>query len=362
MITSPTLVLDKLKVKANIQKMVTLANQSALELRPHFKTHQSLEIGKWFRDVGVQSITVSSLKMAEYFANDGWKSITIAFPVNILEVDKINELASNIDLRILVTDEIVIKKLDSKLSNQLGVYIELDPDYNRSGIPILNFEQLKSLKKIISNTNHLHFEGFYTHAGHSYKCRSRNEVRKLNVSIFKNLRALKKEFNDPICYGDTPSCSILSDFEPVSQLSPGNFVFYDWTQFNIGSCTTEEIAVSMYCPVVAKYPERNELLIHGGAVHFSKDSFLDDSNTPFYGIIAEKFDDGWGNPVPGNFLKSISQEHGVIACTQTYFDEIEIGDVIPILPIHSCLTADLMGEYLTLTGQEIDHMNKKIFR
>lgn len=28
---------------------------------------------------GIQSITVSSLQMAEYFVEDGWKDITVAF-------------------------------------------------------------------------------------------------------------------------------------------------------------------------------------------------------------------------------------------------------------------------------------------
>ena len=61
MITTPTLILDEEKCKANIKRMVDKANQNNIVLRPHFKTHQSLEIGRWFKDIGINKITASSI-------------------------------------------------------------------------------------------------------------------------------------------------------------------------------------------------------------------------------------------------------------------------------------------------------------
>ncbi len=361
MITSPTLILDTEKVKKNIKRMMTKANELNVELRPHFKTHQSHEIGRWFRDSGVQGITVSSIKMAEYFCYDGWSSITIAFPVNILEANRLDDLAEKIDIRVLATHFEVLRRLNDSISNEIGVYIELDPGYNRSGIPIDEFETLLQLKSFILDSDKLRFEGFYTHAGHSYKCRSKKEIEELVHPILEDLAKLKNEFNDPICFGDTPSCSVLDDFGSISQISPGNFVFYDWTQFNIGSCNIEDIGVAMFCPVVAKYPRRNELLIHGGAVHFSKDSFTDESGNTLFGVVTNKEESGWGKVIDGVSLKSISQEHGIIQCTPFYFNEVHIGDIIPILPIHSCLMADLMGGYVTPNNENIDHLSLKIY-
>jgi D-serine deaminase-like pyridoxal phosphate-dependent protein len=41
------------------------------------------------------------------------------------------------------------------------------------------------------------------------------------------------------------------------------------------------------------------------------------------------------------YLKGISQEHGVIvAPDKKFFDNTKIGDLVYILPIHSCLAAD----------------------
>ena len=87
-ITSPTLLLDQKKCLANLRRIADKAKRNNVNFRPHFKTHQSKIIGRWFKDFGVNAITTSSLQMAEYFALDGWDDITVAIPVNILEIDQ----------------------------------------------------------------------------------------------------------------------------------------------------------------------------------------------------------------------------------------------------------------------------------
>jgi D-serine deaminase-like pyridoxal phosphate-dependent protein len=71
-IIEPTLLLDEVKCKSNILKMVEKAERNGVRLRPHFKTHQSHAVGQWFRAAGVRAITTSSLRMACYFVADGW--------------------------------------------------------------------------------------------------------------------------------------------------------------------------------------------------------------------------------------------------------------------------------------------------
>ena len=55
----PFLQLDEVKVRNNIKKMAAKASGSGIKFRPHFKTHQSLEIGNWFREFPIDGITVS---------------------------------------------------------------------------------------------------------------------------------------------------------------------------------------------------------------------------------------------------------------------------------------------------------------
>ena len=97
-ISRPGLILNKEKCTANIKRMVQKAATSGVDFRPHFKTHQSLQVGKWFKDMGVNKITVSSLSMASYFLNDGWNNITVAFPLNLREMDFLDELAGKAEI------------------------------------------------------------------------------------------------------------------------------------------------------------------------------------------------------------------------------------------------------------------------
>ncbi|MDR9419043.1 alanine racemase [Gracilimonas sp.] len=347
----PTLHLDTNICRNNIQKMNEKADRNSVEFRPHFKTHQSKKVGRMFRDVGVNSITVSSIKMAEYFIEDGWKDVTIAFPANILAIDSYNQIASKCDLKTLVISKEVVKKLDAGLSESVGLYIEIDPDYGRSGIPVGDFQKIRDVLDAISAAENMYTAGFYCHAGHTYKARSRNEVLDIAGKTLKKLTLLKEEFPDlPICYGDTPSCSVFDDFGPLDQISPGNFVFYDWMQVEIGACSPNDIAVSMECPVIEKFEERHQVLIHGGAIHFSKD-FVEIDGTVSFGEPKLK------HLSKDTFVKSVSQEHGLIQCSPQVFDDITIGQTIEIFPIHSCLTADLMREYHTENGSVADHMN-----
>jgi len=352
MLTAPPyLQVSEATAKNNISKMVSKAEALNLELRPHFKTHQSSEIGEWFREYGIQAITVSSLKMAEYFADHGWEDITVAFPVNILESQLINTLNSRINLKILIADPSVIGFLESTLHAPLHVYVEIDPDYGRSGVSIHNKVLVSDVVNSIKSSKKLTFEGFYSHAGHSYKCRGKDEIKRLFAPLIRELSGFKNKFGGKLCWGDTPSCSVLEEFGEADQISPGNFVFYDWTQTRIDSCSYSDIAVTMQSPVIAKFPERMEILVHGGAVHFSKDSIQNEGNTLNFGqAINPK------NPEDfSNYLKSISQEHGLISCSEDFFNNTNVGDTISIYPIHSCLTANLMRAYHTEDGKIIDH-------
>ena len=59
-VTEPTMVLNEEVCKSNIARMAAKAKAANVVFRPHFKTHQSREIGEWFRASGVDKITVSS--------------------------------------------------------------------------------------------------------------------------------------------------------------------------------------------------------------------------------------------------------------------------------------------------------------
>ena len=134
----PTLVVDKERAVKNIRAMQARASNQGLQLRPHFKTHQSAEIGEWFRDLGITSITASSIEMAQYFATHGWEDITVAFPLNVRAMPEVNQLARDCRLNVWVDSVETARRLCREAEASLSVWIDIDHGYHRTGKNIRN--------------------------------------------------------------------------------------------------------------------------------------------------------------------------------------------------------------------------------
>lgn len=336
------------------------ADRHRLTFRPHFKTHQSRKIGGWFKELGVDRITVSSVEMARYFADDGWNDITIAFPHNIHETEAVNELAGKIHLNLTLLNTESIESLQSTLEHPVGIYIKIDTGARRTGIPFDHVEEIRQLKSRIEQSPNLHLEGLLTHAGHTYRANSRKEIIGIHEQTRDRLVHLKQQLQKKsetirISVGDTPSACLADEFEDIDEIRPGNFVFFDMQQYKLNVCSTDDIAVSLACPVVANHKERGQIVVYGGAVHLSKDTFQE-AGTPVYGygtIINEK---GWIMPEEKMIVSGVSQEHGILSVNPSMMKRLSIGDFVGILPAHSCLTANLMGGYRDVEGNDYDHM------
>ena len=359
-LTGPTLLLDKEKCRRNISVMAQKANRHNLIFRPHFKTHQSLVIGEWFRQSGVDKITVSSVSMAIYFANAGWKDITIAFPFNIWEMDKINRLASKITVNLLIASSETVDYLTHNLNEKVGIFIKIDTGYHRSGLQENDEAEIYKILELCLQCKNTDFKGLVTHSGNTYSAQSRDEILTIHDQTVEKINHLKKNLlrhkNDIIAsIGDTPGCRLSENFEGIDEIRPGNFVFYDLMQLNLGVCSPEEIAVAMACPVVDKNISRNQLIIYGGGIHFSKEFLKDSRGTPYYGKIVTLKEDSWSQPIEGFMLTGLSQEHGIVSGPQQMIEKYGIGDFIGVLPVHSCLTAQCMKHYVLTTSGMADH-------
>jgi len=356
-ITQPTLLLDLQKCRTNIQRMSAKATRNNLIFRPHFKTHQSIEIGKIFQELGIEKITVSSVEMAKYFADAGWQDITIAFPFNPLELSEIEKLNARINLNVLISSFKSAEKLIESTKKYFKYFIEIDTGYHRSGILAEDLDQIEKTIEVLQIQHN--FKGFLTHSGNTYHAESINEILDIHQTTLVEMQGLKSKFIDQFpdiiaSIGDTPSCNLAEDFNDIDEIRPGNFVFYDLMQYELGVCNFDEIAVCVACPVVDINPDRNQIVIYGGGIHFSKEFILQNGEKNF-GKVVNLNESCWQRSVKPSHLISLSQEHGIIQADDTLMNEISIGDLVGIIPVHSCMTANLSGSYSTLDKQILDH-------
>ena len=346
-ITRPAVVVDETRARANIRAMAAKARRCGVAFRPHFKTHQSALVGGWFADEGVDRITVSSVPMAERFAEAGWRDITIAFLVNPLELPRIANLAGYLRSRGgklgVTVDSVAAARAVAGLDTD--VWIKTDTGYGRTGVRWDAPDLLAAVLAVVESP-----AGLLTHTGHSYAARGSTALRGLFTECVDRLTVARERVGLPelkLSVGDTPCCSAVDDFTGVDEIRPGNFVYYDLMQLEIGSCTAIQLAAAAVCPVVGVYPERHEIVVHGGAVHLSKESLVLADGRCIYGRLGtldpapggQKA--GLGAVLPEAPVVSLSQEHGVVAVTNEIIGQLEIGDLVVVWPVHSCLMCDL---------------------
>lgn len=357
-IAQPTLVVDRAKALRNIDRMAAKAQRSGVRFRPHYKTHQSAAIGEWFRRTGVRYITVSSVRMAEYFADHGWDDITIAFPINRRERERLEGLSRRIRLGLTLDSAeaaswLIGTEIDAR------IWIDVDVGYHRTGVPFDDESALMETAAVARGARPgIELQGLLTHAGHSYAARSAEEVRVIYHDSVAKIGSARTALHhvgidSQISIGDTPCCSVVERFEGVDEIRPGNFVFYDLQQLRIGACTEDDLALAVACPVVACYPARAEVVIQGGAVHLSKDSVLGEHGLPIFGRVALLRSGGWDVLPKETCLRSISQEHGVISGPADILRDMTPGDLVLVLPAHACLAADALRTYVTLDGEAL---------
>lgn len=342
----PVLILDRARCRRNIKRMAKRAKKAGCDFRPHFKTHQSKTVGRWFRDVGVNGITVSSVSMATYFIEDGWDDITIAFPFFSNQLEGLKEIEKKASLRLFVNSVEDLDLLNSELNNPFKFFIEIDPGAGRSGVSYTNTELISKLIESSGHHPKSTFHGFYIHDGRTYTARSREEIQeKINPTI-DILLNLKSQFPQAvISMGDTPSASTSDRLVELDEMTPGNFVFYDYMQIQIGSCSIDDVALFAVLPVAQSISDANRTILHGGAVHLSKE-FLPFGREKNFGQII-RYSAESDISETNLFVSAISQEHGTVQ------------GLLPdsyawVCPIHSCLTANLHSNYFTTEDKEIE--------
>jgi D-serine deaminase-like pyridoxal phosphate-dependent protein len=356
---TPTLVLDEARARRNIARRAGRARRLGVRFRPHFKTHQSRRVGRIFREFGVEAVTVSSVEMAEYFAADGWRDILIAFPVNIREAEAIARLARRCHLGLLAESPDVLAKLDRTIANPVDLWIKVDVGCRRAGIDWNDADRLARTCRAAARRPRFRLRGLLTHNGRTYAARTLEALARSHADAMGKMRRARNMLaaagfpSLEISVGDTPACSRLDDFAGADEIRPGNFVLYDAMQLELGSCRERDIAAAVACPVVAVHPSRNEILLYGGAIHLSKDSFLTAEDVTSYGRVCRPRGRGWGPVLPETSVVRLSQEHAVVETTAREAARTRPGDVLFVLPAHSCLTVDLFDEYVSLDGRRI---------
>ena len=349
----PAVVVDEARARANIAAMNARANASGVRLRPHFKTHANVGVGRWFREAGIRQATVSSLAMARQFAGDGWHDLTLARLIDPRELPQLAALAHQLadvggGLGLVVDTPETAAAVRCEAGPSAPLWLKVDTGYGRSGVVWNDVGRLRAVAGAAD------FTGLLTHAGHSYHTPGA-QLPALFAETAERLAAAREAIGADLqlSVGDTPTCTVVDRFAGVDEVRPGNFIFYDLMQMEAGVCSENELAAALACPVLAVDAARKRLVLHGGAVHLSKEALATGAG-PIYGRLGTATTAGFGRLCPEAVVTSLTQEHGIVTVDPPSWDALtaglQPGDRVLVFPVHICLTCHQQDAMVTLQG------------
>lgn len=360
-LTTPALVLDRQRLLRNIAAMQARARQLGVDLRPHLKTAKSAEVARLATAGFSGGITVSTLAEARYFLRRGFRDMTYAVGIVPAKLPEVAALQRDGASLTLLTDDVNVARAIAAQAKALAasfrVLIEIDTGGGRAGVA----PEAAELLEIAAALNQgAALAGVLSHAGHSYGCDSIAEIvavaeeeRAGAVRAAERLHAVG--YGCPVVsVGSTPTALFARHLDGVTEMRPGNFVFFDLFQAGLGTCTTDDIAVSVLASVIGHHRGRNHLLLDAGALALSKDIGAN-SRRPGtgYGAVSRP-----GGPIlPRLAVLDVHQEHGIAAAASGLdaieplpFQDFPIGSRLAVWPNHSCMTAAMYDRYYVTDG------------
>lgn len=333
---TPCYAVDVDVARRNAERMLARSKDLGVALRPHVKTHKTIE-GALLATGGERSrITVSTLAEARFFADGGFDDILYAVPITPDKLDEAAGLTARLqDFHVMVDHpgqlDALLARAAPAASKPWSVVIMVDCGYGRDGVDP-DADASVALAKRVAEAPTAKLAGIYTHGGHSYDASSVADVvaigeaeRDAVVGLAKKLKAAGVQCGE-IGVGSTPTSSNPpSNLAGVTEMHPGNFLYYDMMQVQLGSCKQEDIAVRVCTRVIGQYERHNTLLIDCG----------------WTGASAQGKEQGYGAILghPELTIKVFKQEAGEVGSADGSpldFSRYPIGTILQILPWHSC--------------------------
>ena len=359
---TPCLIADRSRIEANAARMLERAERYGFRLRPHLKTTKSADIGRIAHGGDTGPITVSTLIEAEYFLDNGFTDITYAVCIS---PNKFAHAASLIergaDLKVLLASESIARELAAFAGSQgtrMQAMIEIDCGDHRTGIAPGN-ESLAAAAQVLGDADAIGFAGLLTHGGHSYAATSIDEIRTVAEEERSSLISAKQQLRDVgidtpvLSSGSTPTAMLGENYDGLDELRPGVYLAGDLFQAQIGTCSLDDIAVSVLASVIDHDVERNRLVIDAGGLALSKDRSTEHSPIDYgYGLLVRADGSRFDTPM---IVAGVSQEHGQVTSAEPlHFDELPIGSMVRVLPNHVCMTAASYDKYFVTQGTDTE--------
>lgn len=344
---SPALVFFPELIRNNIARVIEMAG-SPTRLRPHVKTHKTVEIVKLLLGAGVTKHKCATIAEAEMLATAGAPDVLIAYPLvgpNIGRAVALIRKFRGTTFSTLIDDPATTHELSSAMHAaglQIGVLLDLDVGQHRTGIAI--GPDALALYELAGSLPGLRPEGFHLYDGHNSqpdRAERDKAVREFITPVLElRAKAIAKGIPVPrlVC-GGTPSFPVYAMMTDVPgiECSPGTFVLHDAgygpKYADLAGITPAAVLVTR----VISRPTANRVTLDLGNKSVAADPVLEKRVTlldfPEYKTVGH------------------NEEHLIVETAGA--SAYKPGDVVYALPGHICPTVALHNHVLVAEGGKV---------
>jgi D-serine deaminase-like pyridoxal phosphate-dependent protein len=341
-VETPVAVIDLDRLEANLADLQSYADEHAIALWPHAKTHKSPEIGLRQLELGAAGLTVAKTGEAQVFQEAGVPRILLHYPA--LGEAKWQRLAgiaaAGVELTVAVDSVAPAEGLGRALGARglsADVLVELDVGLHRTGQTTV--EGAVALAERLAGLPGLEVAGISCYPGH---CRRGDpDAREKVRAVDELLRAAASAFDeaglrrDRISGGSTPTRD-LTHTTCVNELRAGTYALLDRNEADDTRCALwiETTVVSDSVP--------EQVVVDGGSKTFTSDPHPEGGHGSVLGA-------------PGARFVRMNEEHGYLDVSSAG-ERPHVGDHLRIVPNHACGCINLHDGALAVRDGVVDHV------
>jgi D-serine deaminase-like pyridoxal phosphate-dependent protein len=248
---TPFLVVDVERLQGNIARVAAAAADAGVALRPHAKTHKTVEIARMQLAAGAVGLTVATVGEAELYVEHGVDDVFVAYPL-WLDNDKagrLNAIAEQARVAVGVDSEESATNLGRRVPG-VAVLIEVDCGQHRSGVAPAYAGNVAAEAQRAG----LDVRGVFTFPGHGYSPDGRRTAAEQEAAALAAAAAsLRAAGVEPgvLSGGSTPTLEASLMTGVPTELRPGVYALNDAQQWELGSAGPDQIALTCHATVVS---------------------------------------------------------------------------------------------------------------
>jgi D-serine deaminase-like pyridoxal phosphate-dependent protein len=352
---TPQVLVDRHRLLNNIDRVQRLADSAGLRLRPHAKTHKSPVIATWQIDRGAAGICCAKVAEAGVFVDAGIEDIRLPYPVNPRNAARVLALMDRASISIIVDHLAVARGWSDAMQaagRRLDVLVKVDVGFHRCGIDP-DTPRADDFVHSVASMAGLRLRGLLSHAGHGYDATSEDQLRAVAAREADILTGLRDRATasgiaiEELSVGATPTLRFSATQGGLTELRPGNYVYFDRTQVALGSAGLSDCALTVLATVASK-PAADRLILDCGSKTLATDHARGTMPTPGYGVVLTRD----GSTVDQTLsIDRLSEEHATVRVTGE--TTLEPGDRVRVLPNHACVVSNLVDEVRLVDGDRV---------